>query len=370
MRLRALLFAMVLTASVLVVPGPAAAQVANGVLYFGSTVQSSQQPPHEDPVDNVCVIVPTYDLSPTPPTAGQAFTSISTTAYSCNTFFTYTATAPFTITGDLAANILIGCTAATAVLEVDADVYVGEEIIENEGDGYVIYIPPVACSAGTPFQATVPIVGAGGTEVAAGTIVTVAINIFSQNPPPPGGAGNVFVVTGGPESSLSGPGLPGGPVVAGVERLGLGATAKVQKGPAGSSVIYNLTVSNLGIATNFTLGTEGLPNGYSVAFSPLNGPLAADNGTAKSLLKLTIPAGATPGTFPFKAKVTGGEGTNATVDLKVEVTKATGTPTEGPTTSDEFTPTDGTSKAAPGIEFLLNITAVGLLVLALRRRVR
>lgn len=167
-----------------------------------------------------------------------------------------------------------------------------------------------------------------------------------------------------------------------VDKLSLTVGEVAGSGFAGGSALYNLTVTNLGPATNVTLGQTGLPADYANSFTPVSGALAV-NGTLAVKLKVDIPSDAAVGTTQnFKAKVVGAHGFNTTVALSLVVSAYTApTPTSSnPSGGNGGGPGDGGSgssggssdssaKKSPGVEFLANILAVGLVVVAMRRRV-
>jgi len=195
-----------------------------------------------------------------------------------------------------------------------------------------------------------------------------------------GAPGSDYVITGCTKEK----GCGGVQTSGGLEKLGMTAKKTSATGAPGADVTYELTIVNQGVDTNFTLSSVGLQTGYSAAFSPLSSTLAK-NDTATSTMKVSIPADAKSGTkVTFKAKALSAHGANKTVDLTLDVKTASsgvkptsGGPTSngGPVTSDDFTPDNGgssgdnTSKKSPGIEFAINILAVGVLVVALRRKV-
>lgn len=183
----------------------------------------------------------------------------------------------------------------------------------------------------------------------------------------------------------------GKPVAAGTEVLAITATKSSAAAVPGGEAKYDLKVTNLGaVNTNFTLSALNLPAGYVATFAPPKGAIAV-NATTPAALAVKIPANAKSTThLTFQAKVVGAKGANKTVDLTLDVTtpgSASSSTSAGPGGSGGPGPTSGgdngggdggtttdengnviTTKKSPGIEFLANVLAVGLVVVAMRRR--
>lgn len=354
--------------SCLAVP-QASAQAAANTLYFTDTLVRTAMPPEVNEEDPGCPVESYYAATTSPPPAGQTYTGLAVVAGACYVHFDYVAPSAFTFTTDIGVNALIDCTAPTAIIEVDANVFAGPDEIVNGGDDFVAFIPPAVCTPGSPVAVTIPVLGSAGFEIAAGMTLSTRIVVFGESPPDLGaGVGNTFIVTGTPASALVAGGIPG-PGVVGAEAIDL-AVGDASAGAApGADAFFNLTVTNVGGATEYTLSTSGLPEGYGAAFNPLSGSLAA-NATADAVLKVTIPDSATAGTaIPFTVTVTSTAGANKTVELTLDVLqRSVSSSTTSGTTSDGFT-SETTSQAAPGFELLANVLAVGLAVVAMRRRV-
>lgn len=374
MNVRGVLLTLTLAASVLaVVPSVHAESV--GIMYLDAVGGPSASECTPEVPELAYVMTPVAPAAP-----GKAYLSLTAPA-SCVTYWDYAVTAPFSVPGDLTVTIFLGCDQPAAGVGVDPflssaliNLYQDGTVIGNDGSE-VRYNQPLVCQPGTATELTF-VVPAVGTDFAAGEMFTLAFQVFA-GPGEGNNAPNFHILTGtaGQLSVISGEGLPG--AAAGGEAIQLSGVPNIGKGNPGTDVIFNLTVTNIGPATGYNLSAVGLPAEYKVAFAPLSGDLAS-NSTASSKLKVTIPAAATVGTsIPFRVNATATGGAASSIQLTLQVTKASGTTTTGPrptgtdssTSGDDFTDQGETSKAAPGVEFLANIAAVGLLVVALRRRV-
>lgn len=158
---------------------------------------------------------------------------------------------------------------------------------------------------------------------------------------------------------------------------------------AGSSAEFRLTVSG-SAGTNYTLGAQGLPAGFTAA--PVSGSL---NGTVANVtLVVSVPASAAEGVHAFNATLSSGGSQVASIPLQLTVTKATastsgtgstsasstgtssGSGTSG-SSSDGSSASDGSTSAtdasdeekdAPGLGPV--VILVGLVALAFARRRR
>lgn len=372
MQARGFLLALGLVSSfLLAVPTAQAASV--GLLYLTPTSAPSttgclESAPAPDAAEARYVLAPTAPIE-----AGKGYLSLSSPA-TCVTYWDYVALAPFSVPGTLTVTLFFGCDSPTGAGGGEAPGVVSfsstlitmrqnGDTIGNGGEAVRIN-EPLVCdpSALTELTYVVPDVG---TDFEAGDVLTLAFQFFGPSGDTATQA-NAYIATGpGSLSVISGEGLPG--VAAGVEALQLSSDNVSQGAPAGGDALYNLTITNIGPATEFTLSTQGLPDGYTVAFNPLTGTVAA-NTTAASVVRVTIPASATPGTkIPFTAMAVATGGGNSTLPLELNVLQPSLEPTS--TTSDDGFTTSGTTAAAPGVELLANVLAIGLLVVALRRRV-
>ncbi len=351
---------------------------APGTIYLDSNVLSTTTPAVP------CVADVIYGAAVTAPAAGKAYIGTSTEAIACSIAFDYVVETPFALGGDITVSILLGCTVTDAITEVDADVSIAGTVVDAGTRHSNVAIPPAPCPPGgtSAWTWTLPHAGEAATT---GDIVQVTISVWGNSPPPAQpGVGNIYVITGAATSSISAVGIPA-PSTVGAESINLAVAKTSASALPGGAAYYNLTVNNLGAATKFTLASSGLPNGYAAAFNPLSGDMAAGSNTTATL-KVTIPSSAAGGTsVPFKVKVTGTAGANKTIELTIVVAKASTTTgpgvTSGPggtdqpgATTDEgvYTDEDGNvvsgTKPAPGIEFASNVLAIGLLVVAMRRR--
>lgn len=367
MRKASITFALLLLASFFAFGPGVAAQATPGTIYFDAG--AVPEPTSACFVGDGLV----YPAILTPPTAaGKAYIDTTTPAVACSIDFILLSPVSFSVNGPLTANIWLGCDAPGVVPPGQDGVAVSWRftVLDNGGDAAgTVYdgFDQVVCSgAPTQMVATVPDVA---LEVEAGDMVTGRYQVWATagGPPP----ANTWFVRTGDAAAMSGMTAIGIPSASGTggELISIAAESASGAAPAGGDVLYNLTVTNHAADTSFSLSTSGLPQEYVTGFNPLSGSLSA-NGTASSVLKVTIPATATPGTkIPFQVMVTGSAGTNQTVALEVNVLQPAIGITSSTSSDGSFTGETSSTQSAPGVELLANVLAIGLLVVALRRRV-
>ncbi|MES2154498.1 MAG: hypothetical protein V4510_05115 [bacterium] len=390
MRTSGILLAALLAFGVLAATQTTTAQAATGNVYFTAT--------NTPAAGGICPVENHYGttlIAPTGTTEGKAYLDAPNPGFSfCSIYFEFTMTGDSTLDSVVHVNVYIGCDVPAAAGGLTTtlrwQLYLNGAALGARVDTF----DQIVCTPGSLTASGVDLDPADTTPLVAGDLVSVGLSGFFETASPPNGSppapeGTVYVSTGtaAAASAMTNPAFIVEAInKVGTEAVGLSSAKSAASAPAGNPAFYNLTVKNLGTATKYTMSTTGLPTGYTAAFNPLSADLAA-NSTATTVLKVTIPASATGGTHvPFKVKVTSTAGANKTIDLAVDVLKTPGGPgttgpggTSGPggtgpggeTTDEGFTGEGetGTAKKSPGIEFALNVLAVGMLVVAMRRRV-
>lgn len=390
MRLGGLLLGLLLFASVVAVV-PAVRAGTPGFLYLtpadngpataSCSVTGMAPEPNELPESH-------YKMATAAPIAtGKAYLSDSTAADSCYTYFDFTVTQAFSIPGDVTAHAFFGCDAPTAapassgalpstsVALLLNGALVGKQIDNDQA--------AIVCTGGSAYTDVADVFPAVALDLKAGDVLTYRIIYWGPTPGPDSTHPNAYIATGvaASMSLLTADGIPGAASKVGTEAINLAVANSGASTAPGGSAMYDLTITNVGAATNYTLMVVDLSSTYTASFNPLSARLAT-NTTGHAALKVDVPESAAPDThLTFKVKVVGTQGANKTVDLSLDVKEATttsGPPTTGP--SGGTTGSDGgftnpsasgsTSKKSPGVEFLANILAVSLVVVAMRRRIQ
>lgn len=199
----------------------------------------------------------------------------------------------------------------------------------------------------------------------------LSIEEFAMNFPDPSPTGDPYTITGSTKGGPTGD----------VDLILVQSTPRNVQVEQGGAAVFELNLTNFGNATQFTLGTTGLPADYSSSFDRVSGPLA-QNASAQATLTVDVPSDAVVGlTVPFSVILATPGGFNSNLTLSLTVTEAPDepTPTDSSTTTSRSTsPRSGTTflttqdnldrTKTPGLEIpLIAALLVGLVFVARRR---
>jgi MYXO-CTERM domain-containing protein len=368
---------------------PGAPAQDGGIMYFTADLLETDD---VDPANQDVCVDPTYAMAPQPPAeAGSAYGANSIIATGCSTLFSYTAESAFALSGDATVHLYVSCDAVSVSFPAGISTYRaflrqnGEEIAQT-----TVFGGSGPCVSGEVEEQSIT-VSTEDTAFAPGDVLTVQILWWRANTPP-GPAQNMYYLVGGDSpSALLAAGLPAGAAPAGAAAIALDAAETATSAAPGSDAAFTVTIQNEGDDdSEVTLALEGLPDGFAGSFMPSELTVAAGNASDANLT-IAIPPDATAGSYDFAVVATAAEGTNATLNLTLEVTEADANPSPGSSPRPSFgaSPTDtpddsaspssdadngtaqnGTAEASPGAGSVaaLSAVAVGLLALLARRR--
>lgn len=160
--------------------------------------------------------------------------------------------------------------------------------------------------------------------------------------------------------------VAGGTIADGLPVLQMTFLNSSATAPAGSTVIFPMTMQNTGGGTGHPFARAEVPEGWSFQWVPGHAPVPP-GGTTSQQLEVTIPADAAPGSYPLRAIIDYQQGsTDKTLESALSVLALPGEASQQQAAADAAEAAEKSKDSPPaGLAMVLGVVALALLV---RRR--